>query len=363
MCLKQTACSERKDRKCNRRELYYYTSHLSVVMATAQADDTQTTFGTTITPSSASVADFIFQCAVIIIGIVGAAANALVLYAMIVSKQHKKQLLIFNQNVFDLCSCLFLVVIYILKLCTHLIHLTGTLGYWLCTMLLSELLLWWSVNGSVINLLSIATERYLKVVHSSLSKKVLRKWVIYSAMAFPWIISTIFNMAVVHSTTRVIDGVCYAYRFWESRLASAVYGTWHFVSFFVVVLIGFIYCYGRILAVIRHQANVMAAHGSGSTASQAHSHQAKVNVTKTMILVCAFYVLSNLPDRVYYLLMNLNVMNLTLSQSSYYLIVFISFLYICTNPFIYATKFDPVRRVLLRLIVCRKSSVQPEAGE
>jgi len=331
-------------------------------MATAQAEDTQTTFGTTMTPSSASVADFIFHCAVIIIGIGGAAANALVLYAMIVSKQHKKQLLIFNQNVFDLCSCLFLVLIYILKLCS--IHLTGTLGYWLCTMLLSESLLWWSVNGSVINLLSIATERYLKVVHSSLSKRVLRKWVIYSAMACPWIISTIFNMAVVLSTTRVIDGVCYAYRFWESRLASAVYGTWHFVSFFVIVLIGFIYCYGRILAVICRQANVMAAHsGSGSSASQAHSHQAKVNVTKTMILVCAFYVLSNLPDRIYYLLMILDVMNLTLSQSSYYLIVFISFLYICTNPFIYATKFDPVRRVLLCLIVCQKSSVQPVAGQ
>ena len=314
------------------------------------------------TPSSASVADFIFQCAVVIIGIVGAAANALVLYAMIVSKQHKKQLLIFNQNMFDLCSCLFLVVIYILKLCS--IHLTGTLGYWLCTMLLSENLLWWSVNGSVINLLSIATERYLKVVHSSISKKVLRKWVIYSAMAFPWISATIYNMTVVFLTTRVIDGVCYGYVFWESRLASAVYGTWHFVSFFVVVLIGFIYCYGRILAVIRRQANVMAAHsGTGSTTTQVHTNHARVNVTKTMILVCAFYVRSNLPDRMYYLLLNLGVMNLTLSESAYYLIVFISFLYICTNPFIYATKFDPVRRVLLRLIVCRKSSGQPAAGE
>jgi len=29
------------------------------------------------------------------------------------------------------------------------------------------------------------------------------------------------------------------------------------------------------------------------------------------------------------------------------------------NPFIYATKFDPVRRVLVNLIPCKKTPVQP----
>jgi len=32
--------------------------------------------------------------------------------------------------------------------------------------------------------------------------------------------------------------------------------------------------------------------------------------------------------------------------------------YICANPFIYATKFDPVRRVLKDLIFCKKASAQ-----
>jgi len=31
------------------------------------------------------------------------------------------------------------------------------------------------------------------------------------------------------------------------------------------------------------------------------------------------------------------------------------YLYICANPFIYATKFDPVKRVLLRLLPIRQS--------
>jgi len=60
---------------------------------------------------------------------VGAVANALILYAMVASEVHKKQLLIFNQNAFDLCSSLLLVIIYTMKICD--IPLTGMLGYWL----------------------------------------------------------------------------------------------------------------------------------------------------------------------------------------------------------------------------------------
>ena len=35
---------------------------------------------------------------------------------------------------------------------------------------------------------------------------------------------------------------------------------------------------------------------------------------------------------------------------------FMGYLYVCTNPFIYATKFDPVKRILLGLIKCKKTT-------
>jgi len=38
----------------------------------------------------------------------------------------------------------------------------------------------------------------------------------------------------------------------------------------------------------------------------------------------------------------------------------LSYLYNGINPFIYATKFDPVKRVLLGLIPCKKSSPDPD---
>jgi len=344
-------------------ETFATTSHLSVAMTTERDDETTTGSGNAMTSSSSRGADFIFQCAVVIIGIVGAAANALVLYAMVASKHHTKQLLIFNQNVLDLCSCLFVLITYTLKLCN--MHLTGTLGYWLCMMILSENLIWLSVDGSLINLLSIAVERYLKVVHPALGKKLLRKWVICVVIVLTWIGSATYNMAVVFSTSGVIDGVCYGYTFWPSRMSAAIYGIWHFLSLFVIVLIGFIFCYGRILVVIRRQARVMAAHsshGHGSSTADAHSHRVQANLVKTMIFVCALYVVAFLPDFMYYLLVNLGV-NLSLSGSAYYIVTFLAFLYICTNPFIYATKFDPVRRELVRLNICKTSAEPAENDE
>ena len=83
------------------------------------------------------------------------------------------------------------------------------LGYWLCVIILSENLLWCSISGLVINLLSITVERYLKVVYPALSKKVLRKWVIWSAMVFAWISGVVYNMVLGFFTTAEIDQICY----------------------------------------------------------------------------------------------------------------------------------------------------------
>lgn len=49
----------------------------------------------------------------------------------------------------------------------------------------------------------------------------------------------------------------------------------------------------------------------------------------------------------------------TFLDGRYYAAVFIAFSYTCTNPFIYATKFDPVRKILREMISCRKTPDQP----
>ena len=284
---------------------------------------------------------------------VGAVANALILYAMVASEVHKKQLLIFNQNAFDLCSSLLLVIIYTMKICD--IPLTGMLGYWLCMIFFSDNLLWCSIIGSTINLLSITVERYIKVVRSKWSNKLLRKWVKCSAAAFAWIASIVYNMATTFSTSAVVDGVCYSYVFWKSEMAALAHGVWNFVSFFVVVILVLVFCYANIVVVIRRQARVMAGHGGPAGSSTSHTQS---SVIKTMILVSAFYVVTWTPSYVLYLLLHIKP-HFTPHDATYYAGVFLGFFYISANPFIYAFKFSPVRRVLVGLIPWKRSQQAP----
>ena len=236
-------------------------SHLSVAMTTVRLDGRWTTGAYTVTSSFSGY----FECAAVVIGAIGTAANALILYALVASGQHKKHLLICNQNVFDLCSCLLLVITFIVRLCD--VQSKGTAGYWLCVLLSSDGLLWCPLIGSIVNLATITVDRYLKVVHPACSKRWLRKWTIYSVIAAEWIGSIVYNMAYMFPTTAVVDGVCYPYAFWTSDEARLAHDVWYFVSFFVVVLFIFIFCYGRILIVIRRRADAMAGHDAASPGS------------------------------------------------------------------------------------------------
>jgi len=242
-----------------------------------------------------------------------------------------------------------------LKLCN--IYLTGSVGYWLCVLVLSDCFIVCSVHGSIINLALITIGRYLRVVHSVWSKKKQRKWMRYVAGAISWIAAIIYNLPLVFDTTAVVDGTCYAYAFWENKMGRVIHSVSDFMIFYVMILFTFIFCYWRILVVIRRQARVMASHndpaGPSTATDQILSNQ-QSNVVKTMILVSGFFAISWFPIYVCSLVLSLNP-NPTLPDSGYYASSFLAFLYSCANPFIFATKFDPVRKILLDKFSCKIS--------
>ena len=68
--------------------------------------------------------------------------------------------------------------------------------------------------------------------------------------------------------------LCLWFTFWISRVAQIAHGVWNFVSFFVLILAIFIFCYWRILVVIRRQTSVMTSYGSSApSTSQLQSNQ------------------------------------------------------------------------------------------
>jgi len=306
--------------------------------------------------SSTRGIEFYFKCAVLIIGVVGTAANGLILYALVVSNQHKKHPLIVNQNVLDLCSSFAMISSSLMKLCD--IYLTGSFGKFVCIVLLADVLIWFANTGSVINLALITIERYLKVVHSTWSNDKLRKWMIYSAMPIPWIFGLMESIATVASRypgTTLIDGKCYTRVIFLNNAAKIIYIIWSLAVYYFIIILIFVFCYWRILIVVRCQARVMAGHSAaGSNAGQAQLNQMQTSVIKTMVLVCVLYAILWLPT---YLSLILVYAQYPLHHDRmYYTTVFLGYSYMCINPFIYATKFDPVKQVLRRMIPCKNTN-------
>jgi len=241
-------------------------SHLSIATTAKEIDKWQTTYGSNITsPFFIGYEFFYIRLAIVVIGIVGTAGNGLILYALFASKQHKKHLLIVNQNVLDLCASLFLSVTYLAHM--FRIPLIAQRGYWLCTMLLSGIHIWWGTNGSMINLCLITIDRYLMVVHHVWNKKWLRPWLIYSAVVMPWLLAIVYNIVVVFHSTEVINGQCISYVIADdvANMASIIA---YIVFFYFIILAIFIFCYWRILLMARRQARVMAAHIAAGTTNE-----------------------------------------------------------------------------------------------
>jgi len=203
-------------------------------------------------------------------------------------------------------------------------------------------------------------ERYLKVVHHVWSKQHLRKWMTYTTIAIPWISGLIHEMAftLAFKTTALIDGGCYGFETMSASASVAFFiYTFFFTYVFVIAIV--IFCYAKILLVIRRQARVMASHsagGDGLNATQAQKNKTEANVIKTMIFVCVFYAITWLPEKIYVLLIG-QKLNKNVMEIGHYVGLFMGCFYIAANPFIYAIKFDPVRRILKGLILCKKMPV------
>jgi len=313
--------------------------------------------------------EFYFQYAVIAIGIFGTAANALVLYALIAdnARQAKKRvinLLITHQNLIDLISCVLIVVTF--SMGVRKIYLTGAFGYFLCTIFLSESAAYTAMHASVLNLVTVTIERYLKVVHPFWSKKHLKRWMIHASMMFAWVAGILLIMPPVFSSTIVQDGQCLAFHVWESKTLRMIILVTDATLLFAIPLITFIYCYSRIVVVMKRQMRVMAGHNpEGSAqknASQIQSQRVKWNIIKTMLFVSVAFVICWFPNSIYFMIVD-NTEQSTSLFIGYYPTVFLAYLNICMNPFIYAIKHDGVKDRLARLMMCHKCKRVQAVGD
>jgi len=304
--------------------------------------------------------EFYFQYIIIAIGVFGTVANTLVLYALIKhhlaeTKKRAINLMIINQNVIDLTCSVLLVITFIVRVMLNHIYLTGTLGFVVCAVVITENAVYCGLNASVFNLIALTVERYLKIVFLVWSKTYLKQWMVRVAMVFVWIAGAVSIMPVAFVTSVVEDGICWPYCVWQPGV-KLIFELFRFVAFFLFPLIIFVYCYGHIAITLKRQAKVMAGHGHQS---QLRSQQAKWNIVKTMIFVSLSFSVCWFPFNIYFVIMDYSAQARSDLFIGYYPTVFLVYLNICMNPFIYALKHDGVKRNLRSMMttVFSRSSV------
>ena len=108
----------------------------------------------------------VFRGMVVLIAVIGFAANGLVALALGKSSALKKErfnALFLNQMILDMYACGTMAIAYIFKMIYTVLE--GQKGYWLCVLLIDELPVWIGLNGSTANLVIVAVERYIMIVH------------------------------------------------------------------------------------------------------------------------------------------------------------------------------------------------------
>src|SRR6218665_3956619 len=99
------------------------------------------------------------------------------------------------------------------------------------------------------------------------------------------------------------------------------------------------------------------------SAAQQKAMKTQMNIIKTFLISSVCYVFCWSPTRVSYFLYNVRVIK-SLAPETRYVTVFIAYLNVCLNPFIYAAKLHPVKKYLRQILYKRRSteSVDNETG-
>jgi len=312
-----------------------------------------------------------FKYAIVAIGVFGTVANALVLYALILhhvrdAKRRAINLLIINQNVLDLLSCMLLLISVSIQINDP--YVIGTSGVFLCAVFFNNNATHSALQGSVFNLVALTIERYVKVVHPFWSRNHSKRWMIHASMAFVWSVVVVTTITpFITMAVEVKDGSCLSSASnGEASVTDWIFEIGVLLIFFLLPLIIFVYCYGRIVVVMRRQMRVMAGHNvegisAQKSAAQAQSKRVKWNIIKTMLMVSVAFIMCFLPNYIYFLV------PAYLRQSTNWQLaldptVFVIYLNVCMNPFIYALKHDGVKSQLACLIVCRKPNQVGDAA-
>src|SRR6218665_113506 len=290
---------------------------------------------------------FPFKCCAILTGMVGVVTNGVILAALLSKDGMKRTINIFiiNQVALDLYSSAFLSVTYAMKVSS--IQFVGNFGSFLCSVFDGDMITFVGITGSIVSLVLIAAERYFLIVYPIFHKAHVKRWLIIGLGTLPWVEGVANNMAGFW-TSAVVDGVCFKLYFWPSETSQLTYSICIIILTFFIPMALLVFFYGSVLLVVRQRSQVFHGHYATQDMSadlQTNPHRAQMNILSTMIIVSVAFVVCWFPSQIWYLfyIIQYNVPN---NDTFFSFSLFLIFLNISLNPFIYALKLDPVKKKL-----------------
>ena len=301
--------------------------------------------------------DWIKICYVII-GILGFVMNSLVLLVMWKTPRLYSKtlnLMITNQSILDILAAVILIAYS--SITDSSVANNGMASQIYCRVWMSASLLWGLLYASTNNLIVITIERYLNVVHTMWHKATFTRSRAKVMLVVGWVIG--FVIALCHGVlTSTIDDEhkqCRIYATWNKsdRIISA---SFFLVFTFLLPLMVFIFCYGRMVYVIEQRMkNGFQFKGNHSCIEEGvceRWYQAKMNIIHTLCIVSFLFVACWSWNQVYVFVISVLDVKDT-NSNTMHLTVLAAFLTCSLNPFVYVLKYKQFRYALLK-IFCKK---------
>lgn len=301
----------------------------------------------------------ILRAVAMVIGLTGVLFNGLVLRVLLFARRSRSSqkfvLLFVNQVVLDFFSCVALFVTYAGKIPVFVYRDNAWWQQFFCFVFHTELLIYYFQQGSVCNLVLIAIERNIFIVHQMTYKRYFRKWMIHAGAGLSWLLPICYDVQTIY-TTRLVDGQCVPGHAWPSDSSPLIYTVCGFLSIMVVPLATLIVCYGGILYFVRRHKKVMHANqvrnrdAAGSNpVKQRKSRRQELELVVTMLIISATYFVSWTPNQIWLLAQfaNFKIQNSQVLYTASFLFVYLT---ACLNPFIYVSKQESIRKGVLDIL-------------
>ena len=295
--------------------------------------------------------ELVFQSCVITIGMIGSLANGMVITTIGVVHYKKQKMatstkFILNQLALDLFSCLSLVLDKSWKIANP----KSVWNFMSCAFIFSEVLTWTGVNGSIVNLVVVTLERYVKIVHNSSYQRYYRNWITYVLIALAWIIGVVTKIPADFMTIDFSNGICNPYSKWPSNEEGTMYSVGLFIMNYTIPMLVFIVCYARILGYIRTSAGFFSNPTNLTNPSLTNMHlKSQVTLIKTMVLITVVFGLFWSPNNILTVTFFLDIPSLRHDQFVWAIAwnttLFLGFLTACIHPFIYGARIGDMKKV------------------